>query len=153
MYSEQAGLSGSVLCFDLDVVIVGTLLPLVNKVHKMSSKLILTCQGAYRRSQERIGGSIIGFKPDPILTELLWMPVLERGEEIGDATRGSERRFYRKTLTRQQVGLWELNSRGVVLSYKVDCKRGLPQGASVVRFHGSPRPHEVGDDWVLEHWR
>lgn len=153
MYSNEAKLSGSILCFDLDVVIVGSLSPLISKVHNMSSKLLLTCQGAYRRNRQKIGGSIIGFKTDPVLTELLWKSVLMDRKNIEETTRGSERLYYRKTLSRSQVGLWERNSPGVVLSYKKDCKDGLHKGASVVRFHGSPRPHEVWDDWVLEHWR
>jgi lipopolysaccharide biosynthesis glycosyltransferase len=153
MYSEESGLSGSVLCFDLDVVIVGSLSPLISKVHTMSSKLLLTCQGAYRRNKQRIGGSIIGFKTDPLLTELLWKTVLRDRKNIEETTRGSERLLYRKTLTRQQVGLWERNSPGRVLSYKKDCKEGLPKGASVVRFHGLPRPHEVQDEWLSEYWR
>lgn len=153
MYSPESKLTGSVICFDLDVVIVGNLMPLVNRVHRMSSKMILTCQGAYRRNRQRIGGSIIGFKPDPILTEVLWKPILLDRKNINETTKGSERLYYRKTLTRHQVGLWERIIPGVVLSYKKDCKEGLPKDASVVRFHGNPRPHEVQDDWVLEHWK
>jgi len=30
-----------------------------------------------------------------------------------------------------------------IVSYKANCKTGVPAGTSVVCFHGSPRPHEV----------
>jgi hypothetical protein len=32
---------------------------------------------------------------------------------------------------------------GKIVSYKVHCRDGVPQGASVVCFHGRPRPHET----------
>ena len=31
-----------------------------------------------------------------------------------------------------------------VVSWKVHCKAGIPQGADVVCFHGRPRPWEIG---------
>ena len=34
-----------------------------------------------------------------------------------------------------------------VASYKWECKDGVPEGTSVVCFHGKPRPHEIG--WQL----
>lgn len=39
-----------------------------------------------------------------------------------------------------------------IYSYKVHCQNEAPEDASVVCFHGRPRPHEV-NGWVLEHWR
>ncbi|KKN42002.1 hypothetical protein LCGC14_0717620 [marine sediment metagenome] len=40
-----------------------------------------------------------------------------------------------------------------VHSYKWHCKEKLPKGAQIICFHGRPRPHEVKDSWVQEHWR
>ncbi len=40
-----------------------------------------------------------------------------------------------------------------IRSYKYHCKEGLPEDASVVCFHGKPRPPEVKTDWMMEHWR
>lgn len=37
-------------------------------------------------------------------------------------------------------------------SYKIHCQQGLPEFAKIVVFHGSPKPHEVTDPWVKEHW-
>lgn len=39
------------------------------------------------------------------------------------------------------------------VSYKVHCREGLPEGARVVGCHGTPKPHEIMDDWMLDHWR
>lgn len=38
-----------------------------------------------------------------------------------------------------------------LVSYKIHCRGGIPEGASIVNFHGTPRPHEC-NDWVKEHW-
>lgn len=37
-------------------------------------------------------------------------------------------------------------------SYKRHCRNGLPDGTSIVCFHGRPRPSEIGDDWLLRNW-
>lgn len=37
-----------------------------------------------------------------------------------------------------------------VYSYKYHCQKGLPPEASVVCFHGRPKPSEVRDAWVIE---
>jgi hypothetical protein len=43
---------------------------------------------------------------------------------------------------------------GKVCSYKVHCAREskIPDGAAVVCFHGRPRPHEVTQPWITQHW-
>ena len=40
---------------------------------------------------------------------------------------------------------------GRFVSYKTHCTNGVPEGASVVCFHGKPRPHEVAG-WAVEVW-
>lgn len=43
--------------------------------------------------------------------------------------------------------------KGAFRSYKVDCHDGLPDDAKVVSFHGTPRPHEVDDEWMRLIWQ
>lgn len=42
-----------------------------------------------------------------------------------------------------------------IASFKRHCRDqgGPPADASVVAFHGTPRPHEVSDRWVVEAWQ
>ena len=42
-----------------------------------------------------------------------------------------------------------------ICSFKRHCRDvgGPPQAASVVAFHGTPRPHEVADEWVRQAWQ
>lgn len=42
-----------------------------------------------------------------------------------------------------KLQLWQDNTSKVV-SYKVHCQGGVPHGASIVCFHGKPRPWNVG---------
>ena len=150
MYSGEAQLKGPTICFDLDCVIVGNLSPLVSEVLKMHNKWLITCSGAYRRKQ--IGGSIVGFNASRRLRKALWVPILKNRAEVELATKGSERAHYKKQLKVKRVAFWDRRIPGMVLSYKQDCKTGLPEFGAVVRFHGSPRPHEVDDEWVKENW-
>lgn len=40
-----------------------------------------------------------------------------------------------------------------VASYKYACRdKGLPAGCKIVSFHGKPKPGDVSDAWVKEHW-
>mgnify|MGYP001581066689 FL=1 len=39
------------------------------------------------------------------------------------------------------------------VSFKADCRAGIPKGAKVVKFHGSPRPHDMRDGWVPKIWK
>ena len=39
-----------------------------------------------------------------------------------------------------------------IKSYKKHCRNGLPADASIVCFHGIPRPSEIRDAWMSEHW-
>ena len=41
---------------------------------------------------------------------------------------------------------------GRVVSYRVSAKDQVPDGASVVSFHGRPKPHEVKNGWVASAW-
>lgn len=43
---------------------------------------------------------------------------------------------------------WQDIVPGQVVSYKVHCRNGLPPDASVVCFHGNPRPWAANQSWV-----
>lgn len=48
---------------------------------------------------------------------------------------------------------WQDLYHGMVVSYKVHCQDGIPEGARVICFHGEPRPHQVTHlPWMQEHW-
>jgi len=40
-----------------------------------------------------------------------------------------------------------------ILSYKRHCRKRVPSGCKVIVFHGEPKPHEVRDNHIVEHWQ
>ena len=42
---------------------------------------------------------------------------------------------------------------GKFCSYKADCRPYPPQGASIVCFHGQPKPDNCGAEWVANVWK
>ncbi len=140
-----------VVTMDLDVVITGNVDFLLQ--HRSPGGLT-TCRAAYQTSKP--GGSIIGFAPGEKWQENLLMFLIGQKKLVEEETGGSERKFYRKFCDNELMGgisYWQDAYPGRILSFKVD---GPPKnGASVVRFHGEPRPHEVVDKlgWVKDYWR
>jgi hypothetical protein len=61
----------------------------------------------------------------------------------GDITHWGDQEW----LTHHAKGVNEI-PKGKVVSYKYHCRNGLPDGASVVCFHGKPDYWEVGDEWI-----
>ena len=54
-----------------------------------------------------------------------------------------------------QAYIWDCMDRKVntiaspkLRSYKRHCRNGLPEGTSIVCFHGRPRPTEINPDWM-----
>ena len=152
LYSPDSELSGPVLCFDLDCIIIDDLSPLVEAMDNLQQPgLLITCQAAYKKGVA--GGSIVAFNPHKKLTRLLWDPIVADRGKVEEETKGSERIHFRRQLRREQLLFWENIIPGKILSYKRDCLGGLPKGVCAVRFHGAPRPHEVTDTWVVERMR
>jgi len=50
-------------------------------------------------------------------------------------------------------GIQIIQDRFDVCSWKWDTKEKQPSHTSIVCFHGSPRPHEVTNNWINKHWR
>lgn len=149
MYSSESGLSDYewVVALDLDMVISGN----VDFLFQHRSRDLVTCCGAYNNGDP--GGSIIGFDPSQLWTQALSSYLRYHKEGIESITRGSERKFY-KLLSNidnfLRIQYWQNLFPGKIVSYKVD---GYLPEASIIRFHGKPRPHQVDERWIKENWR
>ena len=51
------------------------------------------------------------------------------------------------------LGGWQALPAHMVRSYRYHSIKAPPADASVVTFHGTPKPHEVTKGWVPQHWR
>lgn len=56
-------------------------------------------------------------------------------------------------VSEQMRGSVTLIPQSLMCSFKRHCANGPPEGASIVAFHGRPRPHEVTDEWVRTAWQ
>lgn len=52
-----------------------------------------------------------------------------------------------------ELGGWDVLPQGLCCSYRYHAVDGPPRGASVICFHGKPKPHDLPPDhWALKHW-
>ena len=54
-----------------------------------------------------------------------------------------DQRYIKQKLRDKMFDIRSVADRGEVVSYKWDCKEGVPEGAKIICFHGKPRPKEV----------
>ena len=152
VYKRSLGLRGKVLLMDLDIVVVGSLDELASYRGSFA-----TCEAAYRPG--RCGGSLIGFSAgDEFLERELYGPLLMDYDKWEEETEGSERIYFNKRFKEMNFKphFWQRRFPGQVVSWKVDkCWEGIPENARIVRFHGTPRPHQVCNvaDWMQKEWK
>jgi hypothetical protein len=129
---------GDVLYFDLDTVIVGDIGKLnVGKTTLLSDfyRPHLLASGLMYIRQEDKAAIWKAFCVNP----QLHMVKHKRFPLIGDQG------FLNGRIKAQR---WQDVLPGAVVSYKAHCRHGLPEGASVVCFHGKPRPWQIKRDWI-----
>ena len=69
---------------------------------------------------------------------------------MGDYTRRKDRRIGDQAFIEDQVKPMTFPA-GRIVSYRVSARHAVPEGASVVSFHGSPKPDTAGG-WVADSW-
>lgn len=141
VYSPAAGLTGRVILFDLDNVIVGSL-------DDMASYNGPLCVRGRLSAAQLPDGDMISF--DAGCVGHLWEKACAR-DVLSRSRNGREREFILSVAPRADV--WQRVCPGQVVSYRYHCQFGLPPGARVVSFHGKPRQHEVTDTFVVENWK
>jgi len=152
MFSKEAGLFGNqVLCLDLDIVIVGTLKPLFNYDG------LFCARSKFLRGQEhKLDGDIIGFRAGKECEDLIWTPFIANVEQAERETGGRERYWYRK-VAQDTADRWDKVAPGAVISYKRDVYNSrhpsFRPGASIISFHGTPRPHQLKKQWITNYWK
>jgi hypothetical protein len=171
LFDRDVAVQGTtVLYLDLDVVITGCLDDLI---HHRPDKDFLGQPDWNRPLFPQFNSSVMRFRAgahEEILEEFLAQVSsgrLVRRDEWDATTRGPDKVTYRRGWRRfggdQEWITSTLRPKssvrscafppGWVVSYKRHARRGLPPGAKVVVFHGSPKPHEVDQNYVRQHWR
>ncbi len=150
MFSEESGLFGhQVLCFDLDVIVVGGLGPLMayNGLFCARSKFKIG-------EQHKLDGDIMSFQAGPETEARFWLPFTNdiKGSEL--LTQGRER-YWMRHVAGDIADRWDVEAPGTVLSFKRHQLRThpIPDEAVIVSFHGYPRPHQAQVNWIKEYWK
>lgn len=131
---ESFRFSDRVLYLDLDTVVVGDLTPLA------ASKGILDLT-QWGWEKPSYGSGVMcwdGGEHREVFDS--WTP------EVAQRLAGDQ-----DWLT--ELGGWQALPAGLCFSYRYHAKDAPPPGASVVCFHGRPKPHEVKEGWVPQLWR
>jgi hypothetical protein len=130
---EPGRFNGRVLYLDLDSAIVGPLDPLVAQ----PGAIWLRDWGWDR--DVTAGG------------QLVW----DAGEhsDLWEGAETAPKRFKDDQEYITARGGWPRMPAHLVRSYRYHCKAGVPAGASVIAFHGLPKPHELPPvHWVRDYW-
>lgn len=137
---------GPTLYLDLDTIITGPLEPFTNLVYDFAMLENFN-------ENEMVGSGVMWFKDKA--PGIVYERFVESPERIMGYYNNVKLGSYRG----DQAFIWDTLGRQVdkisspaLKSYKKHCIGGLPDGTSIVCFHGRPRPTEVYADWIDRYW-
>lgn len=158
LYKPNNGLKGRILFFDLDTVIVGDLSEIAQYDGYWCG--IQPFDPERAKLDTHSGGGVMSFEAGTL--DFMWDEVSSDPEGWAEATKrpntpqfpGGIERFALKRLLGDRREHWQTLYPGQVVSYKRHIRQTqkVPKNARVVCFHGKPRPHEVNEPWMKEHW-
>ena len=144
---EPGVIDGPTLYLDLDTVITGN----INEFTFFPYNFAML---ENFNDKDIVGSGVMWFKdkaPDGVYERFI-----ENPQRIMDHYQNVKHGSYRG----DQAWIWDCLDRHVdklsspaLRSYKKHCRNGLPEGTSIVCYHGRPRPSEVNAAWMDEHWR
>jgi hypothetical protein len=144
-------ITGPTIYFDLDTVIVG------NFDHIADNPSPFAMLKNFSALTDMVGSGVMWFRdaesvPHKVYQKFAKMPECYMEHHLRHADAAS-------SYIGDQAFIWDTLACRVdtlqypgILSYKRHCRKLLPADSSIVAFHGQPRPSEVSDSWVKEHW-
>jgi len=157
MFSKESGLFGhQILCLDLDILITGTLKPLLD-YHGM----FCTRQNFISRKKMdfeegfKLDGDIMGFYAGEENERLFWKSFIKDIKHAEELTQGRERYWVRE-VTGDIADVWDEFCPDRIVSFKHHARyhrHKLPKSMSIVSCHGKPRPHQIRNSWIKLYWK
>ena len=138
--------TGPTLYLDLDVVIVGNLDRLLSDELSLPANWAQSGHGGCQSSVMAWDGNY-SFIAKAFAPSMLGEPVNGNFGHYGPKMLWGDQEFITDLVGTPGHGVKPMPH---VYSYKYHCRNGVPADASVVCFHGKPKPTEVGDDWVVQ---
>lgn len=145
---KEGVIDGPTLYLDLDTVITG---PIEIARNGVDFAMLQSFWVA-----DMVGSGVMWFSGDNVPHH-----VYEKFAKQPKAYIEHHKRNARGTYVGDQAFIWDAMKHDVprindylpgIKSYKMHCTRRLPSDASIVCFHGKPRPTEVDHDWMRKHW-
>lgn len=146
MFSPDVLPPGKTLYLDLDVVITGSLEPLIRSVAEQP--LIIVENFSPNKAHCAHNSSVMLFDMSDPRVWAIFDAFEPEADRVISKLHGDQCAIWR--ILRDDIANFE---RQYVVSYKYHCRgKRLPPKARVVIFHGKPDPHEVNDQWVKDFW-
>lgn len=138
-------LTGPCLYFDLDTVLVSDFSHIFKIIHELKKYEILALKPF--KSSEIWASGIMAWNGD-------WNKVFNDFRPSDMAVKWDQRYIFPKL---EKLDATVRSISGYLLgiySYKHHCREQLPVDASIVCFHGRPRPHQAAwINWVKKYWK
>ena len=141
-------IDGPTLYLDLDTVITG-------KVEILRNGVDFAMLQSFWKA-DMVGSGVMYFSGDNVPHEVYDKFVRQPKAYIAHHERNAN-----GTHVGDQAFVWDLLGPDIdrvndyipgIKSYKMHCKKALPADASIVCFHGTPRPTDVDTPWMKQHW-
>lgn len=147
MFNPYVVPTGPTLYLDLDVIITGSLEPIIKAIS--NQPIIMVENFSPNKRHCAHNSSVMRFNTRNPRIASMYTAFREESDRVIKGLHGDQCAIWR--ILRDDIANFE---RQYVVSYKYHCRgRTLPSNARVVIFHGKPDPHEVNDQWVREYWQ
>lgn len=131
-------ISGDLLYFDLDTVIRGPLDDIA-AVNRLTLLRDLYCKGEHR--YDRLQSAVM-YLPKACRAEIWHAFLADSRRAIRNHTIGGDQEFLEKHW-QTKAARWQDIVGNQIVSYKVHCRSGIPEGARVICAHGKPKLWDV----------
>lgn len=146
-FDDDNGFTDRVIVLDLDLVITGNL----DEMFSYNGRFMT--RSTFKKLPRIVsGGDIVFFQAG---TMPFWDLLKEKPKEIENITGGRERFIYRQFFSKIGMDFVQTLYPNQIFSYKRHVKRAkgkLSPNCRIVSCHGRPRPHEINEPWIKEHW-
>ena len=133
---------GPVLYLDLDTIVVSDLNEIIKKASQYE---FVGIRDFYKdhRMERTLGSGVMFWTGD---MKYLYEEFLKNPQKnMDECTTGrwwGDQGFIEKTI-KHKVVYWQDILPRKIISWKVHCKRGVPNDASIIAFHGKPKPWDI----------
>ena len=146
----------SILALGLDCVIVGSLDELITFPSDLAAMKDYPAHCCPKGKEKDMSGDVMLIRNDA--DRPLWDAYVKAGKPTWDCRNIPADATFRMCgqgwINETRAVHVDLFPENWVISYKLGVRgRGLPDDCRIVSFHGQPKPGDVDEEWIKEHWK